>query len=53
MRHRLTIVLDEEIVKKARHKQAKSLRKSKKYVSFSSIVNQCLKECLKGEKISF
>jgi len=53
MLHRVTITLDEEIIKKARHKQAKSLRKSKKHVSFSSIVNQCLKECLKGEKISF
>jgi len=53
MQHRLTISLDEEIVKKARHKQARSIRRSKKHVSFSSIVNQCLKECLKGEKISF
>jgi len=50
MSHRITIILDDEIVKKARNKQAKALLKSKKSVSFSKIVNQCLKECLKREK---
>ena len=41
---RITLSLDEEIVKKIRKKQAKLLRKSRKSVSLSSIVNQHLKE---------
>ncbi|MCH7647324.1 MAG: hypothetical protein IIA83_01785 [Thaumarchaeota archaeon] len=41
---RITLSLDEEIVKKIRKKQAKLLRKSRKSVSFSAIVNQYLKE---------
>jgi len=43
---RVTFVIDKEILKKARNKQSKLMIKSNKFVSFSSIVNQCLKECL-------
>jgi len=46
MLHRITIILDDKIVKKVRKKQAKALLKSEKSVSFSKIVSQCLKECL-------
>ena len=41
---RITVNLDEEIVKKIRKKQAKLLLKSGRPVSFSAIVNQCLKK---------
>ena len=50
MSQRITIILDDEIVKKVRKKQAKALLKLEKSVSFSKIVSQCLKECLKREK---
>ena len=43
---RITLSLDEEVVKKTREKQAKLLLKSIKHVSFSAVVNQCLKECV-------
>ena len=43
---RITVVLDEEVLKKARKKQSKLIIKSNKSISFSSIVNQCLKEYL-------
>ena len=43
---RVTLNLDEEVVKKIRKKQAKLLLKSRKFVSLSAIVNQYLKECL-------
>ena len=43
---RVTVILDEEVVKKLRKIQAKLLLKSRKPVSFSSVVNECLKKCI-------
>lgn len=47
MGKRLTIVLDDEIVKKLRIIQAKKISKSESAVSFSNIVNTELKKILK------
>ncbi|KAG2471654.1 MAG: hypothetical protein NPMRTHETA2_2850002 [Nitrosopumilales archaeon] len=43
---RVTVILDEEVMKKLRKRQAKLLLKSRKHVSFSSVVNECLKKCI-------
>jgi len=45
MSTRVTIVIDKEILKKARKKQSKLMIKLNKNISFSSIISQCLKEC--------
>ncbi len=47
MLRRITIMLEDDLVKKIRNKQAKEIIKSKKSVSFSQIVNITLKKCLK------
>ncbi|MGY5149892.1 MAG: hypothetical protein ACW9W3_07495 [Candidatus Nitrosopumilus sp. bin_68KS] len=47
MGKRLTIVLDDDIVKKLRIIQAKQISKSASAVSFSSVVNTELKKTLK------
>jgi hypothetical protein len=44
---RITIMIDEEIAKKLRLKQAKLLKKSTKSVSFSQVLNQMLRDYLK------
>ncbi len=44
---RITIVLDDEIIKKLRIIQAKQIKITTKSVSFSSIVNQQLRKSLK------
>ena len=43
---RITIVLNGEIHKKLRVKQAKEIKNSEKSVSFSKIINECLKKTL-------
>jgi len=48
---RVSIMIDENIARKVRNQQAKLIRKSKKSVTFSGNINQCLAECLKKEKI--
>ncbi len=42
----ISFFLDEEIIKKLRKKQGKLIIKSRKPVSLSAIVNQCLKKCI-------
>jgi len=44
---RITILLDEEFMKKIRLHQAKLNKKSSKIVSFSKVLNDVLKEGLK------
>jgi len=47
MTKRVTIVLDDDIVKKLRTIQSKNIAKSKKSVSFSSVINDELGKVLK------
>ncbi|MFQ5475807.1 MAG: hypothetical protein ACE5DT_02105 [Nitrosopumilus sp.] len=47
MGKRITIVLDDDLVKKLREKQAKQLTKSAKSVSFSSVINDTLRKSIK------
>lgn len=47
MGKRITVVLDEEIMKKLRIIQAKQIKNSVNSVSFSSILNQELRKILK------
>ncbi len=47
MGKRITVVLDEDLVKKLREKQAKQIKESIKSVSFSSVLNMTLRKCIK------
>ncbi len=47
MPKRITVVLDDELVKKLRNVQSMKIRKSKKSVSFSSVINDELRKSLK------
>ena len=47
MGKRITIVLDDDLLKKLREKQAKLIKESIKSVSFSSVVNQTLRKNIK------
>jgi len=47
MAKRITVVLDDELVKKLRNIQSMKIRKSKKSVSFSSLINEELRKSLK------
>jgi len=47
MAKRITVVLDDELVKKLRNVQSMKIRKSKKSVSFSSVINDELRKSLK------
>ena len=47
MGKRITIVLDDDLVKKLREKQAKLIKKSVKSVSFSSVLNETLRMAIK------
>lgn len=44
---RITVVLQDDIVMKLREKQSKLIKKSMKSVSFSSVVNEYLRQSLK------
>lgn len=46
MPKRITLILDDEIDKKLRSKQAAMIRKSTTSVSFSQIINETLKKSL-------
>ncbi len=48
--HRITIILDDDIVKKLRSRQAKLLMESSKAVTMTSVIKEALKEYLKKEK---
>jgi hypothetical protein len=47
MAKRITIVLDDQLVKKLRIIQSKKISKSKKSVSFSSVINEELRKAIK------
>ena len=47
MAERITIMLDEDLVKRIREKQAKMIRESTKSVSFSKVINEVLQQGLK------
>ncbi len=47
MSKRITIVLDDELVKKLRSIQSKKIAKSKGSISFSSVVNDELRKIVK------
>ncbi len=47
MSKRITVVLDDELVKKLRNIQSKKIRKSKKSVSFSRVINEEFRKTLK------
>ncbi len=47
MPKRITVVFDDELVKKLRIVQSKKIRKSNKSVSFSSVFNEELRKSLK------
>lgn len=48
--HRITIILDDDIVKKLRRRQAKLLMESSKAVTLTSVIKEALNEYLKKEK---
>ena len=48
--HRITIILDDDIVKKLRKRQAKMLIQSNKAVTMTSVIKEALNEYLKKEK---
>ena len=47
MAERKTIMIDDELVKKIRMKQAKKIKETASSVSFSSIINEMLRDCIK------
>ena len=47
MASRITIMLDEDLIKKLHDLQAKEIKKSEKSVSFSKVLNQTLRKELK------
>ncbi len=47
MGKRITIVLDDDLVKKLREKQAKQIKESVKSVSFSRVLNMTLRKVIK------
>ena len=47
--HRITIILDEELVKKLRKKQAKMLVKTAKAVTLTSVIKEALEDSLAKE----
>ncbi len=47
MGQRITVVLDDDLVKKLREKQAKQIKESVKSVSFSRVLNTTLRKCIK------
>ncbi len=47
MGKRITIVLDDVLLKKLREKQAKQIKEFVDHVSFSRVVNETLRKCLK------
>jgi len=44
---RITIMLDDILLKKLRKKQAKLIKESAKSVSFSRVLNDTLRKCIK------
>lgn len=48
--HRITIILDDEIVKKLRKRQAKLLIQRDRSVTLTSVIKEALDEYIKKEK---
>ena len=48
--HRITIILDDDIVKKLRKRQAKLLMGTTRSVTLTSVIKEALNEYLKKEK---
>ncbi len=48
MSERITVMIDEDLVKKIRNRQAKKIRETASSVSFSSVLNEMLEECTKS-----
>jgi len=46
MGKRITILLDDDLIKKLREKQAKQIKESPESVSFSSVINQIIRKSL-------
>ena len=46
--HRITIILDDEILKKLRRRQAKLLMKSNRTVTLTKVIKECLNEALEN-----
>jgi len=44
--HRITIILDNETMKKLRKRQAKLLLKTSETVTLTKVIKECLNECL-------
>jgi hypothetical protein len=44
---RITIMLEDTLLKKLREKQAKLIKESAKSVSFSRVLNDTLRKCIK------
>jgi len=47
---RITIMLDDDLQKKLRERQARLIKQGNKSVSFSQVINQTLKEAVKKSK---
>ena len=47
MGKRITVVLDDDLLKKLHEIQAKQIKESKKAVSFSNVLNEALRKGLK------
>ena len=47
---RMTVMLDDEVLRKIRIKQAQQIQKTKAACSLSAVLNQCLNQGLKNAK---
>jgi len=47
MGRRVTIIIDDELLKKLRNKQAKLLKTEKRSISLSKVINDTLRDSLK------
>lgn len=47
MGKRITIVIDDDLVKKLREKQAKKIKESSESFSFSRVINETLRKSIK------
>ena len=47
MARRVTIIMDEDIIKKLHERQAKQIKESAKSISFSSVVNETIRKHIK------
>ncbi len=50
MARRVTVILDDDLVKKLRERQAKLIKKSTSSVSFSKVLNETIRKNLKAQR---